>query len=441
MSMALQSYWKQVITDYNETHEDTITTLDNFNVVLQAFFAGHATEDDQHDLLESLCLAIKPEMMKVQTFFYRIKELNDYVEWLPGQEEKLSESQLNLAFYNRLPGSWQAKYMITGQSVHTDNQSELLCYFRVQEHQQGIIDSKNQALWAKSQAKLECGQEILSRCTAQRAKAAEKMQSKCAGAKHQHGEPGSSKTKISVRPEDLCPIHLMASHTWSKCYSNASRYKDAKKSTSATNKVQKKKEKVLEANAANIALAAECVINNDESFMSDSELMAEVCCFKQLDTDLMDATATDSTVTGMSAFNQSVTHHLNELTLNAFQHEVATNILSTEFIDVFTQYCDDSYSSGVSDLNLKDCSEILLKLRSTSLATVGIIQQNKTNALWKVLFDSGSDKTIVKRMSLPSGIETLTGKKHKILGVNASSTADQDMLLKDITIPEFSSSQ
>jgi hypothetical protein len=56
------------------------------------FFAGHATEDDRHDLLESLHLASKPETMKVQTFFYHIKELNDYVEWLPGQEEKLSES-------------------------------------------------------------------------------------------------------------------------------------------------------------------------------------------------------------------------------------------------------------------------------------------------------------------------------------------------------------
>jgi hypothetical protein len=44
-------------------------------------------------------------------------------------------------------------------------------------------------------------------------------------------------------------------------------------------------------------------------------------------------------------------------------------------------------------------------------------------------------------LSLPSGIETSTGKKRKILGVNASSTIDQDVLLKDITLPEFSTSQ
>jgi hypothetical protein len=36
-------------------------------------------------------------MMKVQTFLYQIKELC-YIEWLPGHEEKLTKSQLNLAF-------------------------------------------------------------------------------------------------------------------------------------------------------------------------------------------------------------------------------------------------------------------------------------------------------------------------------------------------------
>jgi hypothetical protein len=105
------------------------------------------------------------------------------------------------------------------------------------------------------------------------------------------------------------------------------------------------------------------------------------------------------------------------------------------------QNCDDNYSLGVSDVILNDFSDISLKLRSTSLAIVGTIQQIKTNALWKVLFDSRSDKTIVKRSSLPSGIETSSGKKRKTLGVNASSVIDQDMLLRDITLPEFSSSQ
>jgi hypothetical protein len=218
--------------------------------------------------------------------------------------------------------------------------------------------------------------------------------------------------------------------------------------------VHKKNQKGQEANASNIALATKPVINDDNSFISDGEMMAEVCCFEQLDTDLMEMTVVDSTATGTSAshnssqvqidldksvLDKSVTHHLNELTLDAFQQEVATNFLRNEFIDVFTQYCDDSCSSGVSDIKLKRLKQNPVKATIYYLSYHWYHLAEKTNALWKVLFDSGSDKTIVKRLSLPLGIETSIGKKRKILGVNASSTIDQDVLLKDITLPEFSS--
>jgi hypothetical protein len=42
---------------------------------------------------------------------------------------------------------------------------------------------------------------------------------------------------------------------------------------------------------------------------------------------------------------------------------------------------------------------------------------------------------------LPQGIEPSTGKKQKVSGMNTSSVTDQDVLLTDITLPEFSSSQ
>jgi hypothetical protein len=72
---------------------------------------------------------------------------------------------------------------------------------------------------------------------------------------------------------------------------------------------------------------------------------------------------------------------------------------------------------------------------------VGSIQQTKVNHLLKVLFDSGSDTTIFKRSSLPQGIEPSTGKKRKVSGVTETSVIDQYVMLKDITLPEFSSSQ
>jgi hypothetical protein len=54
--------------------------------LLKAFFACHSTEDDRHELVSFIRYASKPDDMKVQTFFYRLKELNDYVDWLPGSE-------------------------------------------------------------------------------------------------------------------------------------------------------------------------------------------------------------------------------------------------------------------------------------------------------------------------------------------------------------------
>jgi hypothetical protein len=84
-----------------------------------------------------------------------------------------------------------------------------------------------------------------------------------------------------------------AGHTWSKCFSNVCN-KDIKKNATTT-KVNKKKEKVQEANVANIALGKDHVINDDNSFLLDGEPISEVCCLED-DLVLMDL-RTDLTVT------------------------------------------------------------------------------------------------------------------------------------------------
>jgi hypothetical protein len=87
MSMALQLYWKQIIQEYDELNADPITNLEEFHLVLKTFFAGHSTEDNCHNLLESLQSSSKPDLMKVQTYFYWIKELNDYVDGCLGMKK------------------------------------------------------------------------------------------------------------------------------------------------------------------------------------------------------------------------------------------------------------------------------------------------------------------------------------------------------------------
>jgi hypothetical protein len=91
----------------NQANPDEDESLASFAKTLKAFFACHSTEDDRHELVSIICYVQKPENMKVQPFFYRLKELNDYVNWLPGDKPALTEAQLNLAFYNRMPSCWR----------------------------------------------------------------------------------------------------------------------------------------------------------------------------------------------------------------------------------------------------------------------------------------------------------------------------------------------
>jgi hypothetical protein len=110
---------------------------------------------------------------------------------------------------------------------------------------------------------------------------------------------------------------------------------------------------------------------------------------------------------------------------------------------VFTHYIDELYSTRDCDvkLNISKHGTQSSRLRSTSIALVGFFQQTNVNILLKVLFDSRSDKMIFTRFSLPQGFEPSTGKKWKVSGVNASSVVNQDILPKDITLPEFLPSQ
>jgi hypothetical protein len=138
----LVGVWEQVVVEYNKANPDEDETLASFAKTLKAFFACHSTEDDWHELVSVIRYAQKPENMKVQPFFYRLKELNDYVNWLPGDEPALTEAQLNLAFYNGMPSYWHVRHVISGRSAHTTTRAELLHYFRVQEHEKYFKDKE-----------------------------------------------------------------------------------------------------------------------------------------------------------------------------------------------------------------------------------------------------------------------------------------------------------
>jgi hypothetical protein len=63
------------------------------------------------------------------------------------------------------------------------------------------------------------------------------------------------------------------------------------------------------------------------------------------------------------------------------------------------------------------------------------MQQTGVNCLLSVLLVSGSDKTLLKQSALPPGINPSLG------GVTASSIMNQEVLIENMTLPEFSSTQ
>jgi hypothetical protein len=217
LSLPLVAVWEQVVTEYNKENPDEDESLGTFGKILKKFFACHSTEDNRHELASVIRYAIKPETMKVQPFFYRLKELNECVNWLPGDEPALTDVQLNLAFYNSMPGHWRVQHAISGQSAHATSRAELLHYFRVQEHEK-ISVAYNSAARFKSKIKAKAHQKGQAHVA---------IKAKPAGSTNGHhaGYLKNKKTggKIggkSVSQTDKCPIHPDGKHKWGDCFQN-----------------------------------------------------------------------------------------------------------------------------------------------------------------------------------------------------------------------------
>ena len=94
LSVLLLSIWEQILSDLPS---DAQASVDGFDTALKAFVASHATEEDHHDLTQQLRLSKKPRTLAVQQFYYRLRELNGFFQWLPGNKPALLEEQIKQA--------------------------------------------------------------------------------------------------------------------------------------------------------------------------------------------------------------------------------------------------------------------------------------------------------------------------------------------------------
>jgi hypothetical protein len=137
------------------------------------------------------------------------------------------------------------------------------------------------------------------------------------------------------------------------------------------------------------------------------------------------------------AFTSLITHHLHDMLFHAMQ-EINTTVYNY-IVGLYVQYSDEVYSNRVQNINNELSFDKALRLCATSHVIITTVQNTCVDCLLCVLFDSGADKTMMKRLALPRGVNPLLGRKRCVIGVTSSALLDKEVLIKDMILPEFSS--
>jgi hypothetical protein len=209
-SLPLLATWDQVTADFPLESDDVA----GFRTQLRHFIEVHATDNDRHELLDSIRHAHKPHAMKVQAFFYRLHELNDHVDWLPGTEPKLTDGQLDQAFHDGMPTTWKERFVNAGRSVRTGHRVELLKFFRDQQHASERAAARN-AKKQKDASKKSSGSHPTSILKKSKDKGAAKKKVTW-DPKYKSkskSKPTEKKTSSKVPDKTPCPVHPGSSHT------------------------------------------------------------------------------------------------------------------------------------------------------------------------------------------------------------------------------------
>jgi hypothetical protein len=503
LSVTLLSMWDNVLVekpivddDVDGVHAD----ITGFRTWIQLFIASNATDLDTHELLDFIRQSNKPRTMKVQAFYIRLHELNDMVEWLPGNETKLTEKQLDQAFHDAMPDVWTARYANAGRSVRMDTHAQMLHFFRTQQAYADRADFRNRtkAVDKKKNRNKEFDSSPRRGRNKWHSDAKHRLSRQ---EKQEHGRPKKAEAKAAsnrVDDDAACPVHPGSKHTWGDCFLNA-RNKSKKEDNKPVNgkfkfkgkpkgKSENKSEDTVDANmhccdhSVSSTESSECNSGSESEGSYDTPLKAAINDVSMTDDANSDDTngydldvaefidecnlstshptnnagavkkkqarfaknETTSIEEGMFEVHvnltERVTHHLNDSSFLAMQ-ESTINITCDEIEDMFVKHCADEYSMGVSENNLKGSVDSILQLRATSYAIVQTIQHASMNCMLRVLFDSGSDKTLIKQSVLPRGINPSIGKKRKVIGVTASLIMDREVIIENMTLPEFLSTQ
>ena len=452
-SVSLCATWDINAVDHPVARNDLLVSTNN---QIAAFFALHAHDDDRHDLLKYIENVRKPRTMPVQTYFARLRELNTVVPWLPGTDAKMTDSQLNHAFLTGMPLAWQERYSNAGRSARLDTRVKLLKFFLQQQASANKAQKANE-----STQKLKSATNGSTNRASRRDKAVARFSDKDKrskrGLKHKNGKHCVNKSsqvfpsKGRVADTDQCPVHPDHDHTWGSCFlhaRNPDRNKPkGKNGTKGKKPAAKSNKDDADDGHAMDAVSMASTVSTIETPHRHKAVNKSSSSDDEVEINMAQITLDDPVpkkakkgMSNMSCSPTTLIHHFDVLSFDSFLAQELNVYTYDEMADLYVSHCLDSYSSG--ELNEHSSNfqsfDSVLCLRATSHAIVHTMQHTRVNRLMRVLFDTGADKTMIKRSAIPKGINPSSGRKRKVTGVTSSVIMDKEIVIENMILPEFS---
>lgn len=257
LSPVLLSVWEQLNQEANNNPlVNNTQTVNHFDSRFREMIAVHATQEDRYDLVQALRACRKPRELPVQTFWYKLREFNSYIDWIPGNEPALNEQQVKQALHDAMPPTWRERFANAGNSLAGMTMAQVVQYFRKQEDQATRKMNENVQQQRQQSTSRRRGKNGNSKTTTTRPK--EKDNKK--------GRTSTKDKRERIGNDDPCPVHPGMGHTWGKCRSNA--YNDertSKRPKKGDNKVDSMAVTIEEVDIADVSMADLSAINDAPS--------------------------------------------------------------------------------------------------------------------------------------------------------------------------------
>ena len=402
ISAVLRTIWDNLVM----AAPNEVTEAD-FTASIQEFVASHVSAEDRHDLLVQLRSARKPRDISVQTFYYRIREINDYLLWMPGDEMMLSEEQLKQAFYDAMPNTWRERFLSAGKTVHDNSFAEVVHYFRQQE-----------SLAAKKIIANEASHAVQQHHKSYNDNHNNKKGNKQNKFKKKPSPKTSASKKKRVDPNEECPFH--SKHKWADCFENI------RNAHSPLYKKQKEDKKLSKkSDQYNIEAKQNADDDKHEKEHSNGESSLDYNgMFQTIDECFMDYNVITN---HFASFSPQIEHYDCSSVFDSFM----TNL----YVDGESQ---DEFSNSIFYSEHDNFRDLMNSLKPIGILKADTIQNIPSVRPFKVLFDTGSENTFINVRALPKDVIPSVEYSINIQTLTGMDKSDRSVLLKGISLPEFS---